>query len=142
MGVVINPESELGKELAKWEKPYVYVPFPRMVYKAFKRDNGRIECGNPTDEAFSRQCQLTVGSELELQRAYEQGWHPSPDAAVKHVEALERDISDAAAHRHFEDQRLSDRARAEARVADDATAEHVAAVPEAKKAPRGQKVQV
>lgn len=48
MGIVISPDSALGKELAKWEQhrtkyvsdeeqpgnPYTYRPYPKMLYRA------------------------------------------------------------------------------------------------------------
>lgn len=80
MGVVINPSSEYGKELLKWEQhrtkyvpeqddngdsvppgnPYVYRHFPLMLYKAQKSATGRVECLRPAPEpyAFERADQL------------------------------------------------------------------------------------
>lgn len=59
-GVVINPASELGKELLKWEQhqthlvprgkspgnPYVFRMFPKMVYRATERQ-GKAICIEP-----------------------------------------------------------------------------------------------
>jgi hypothetical protein len=141
VAVVINPESELGKELAKWNKPYRFEAFPKMVYRAIKRDNGKVQCGDPVDEAFSRQCQLTVNSEDELIRAREMGWCESPADALEAFEAKEREIGDAAARRLHADQRLSEKARAEAAKADADTSEHLAEIPETPKAPRRTRIQ-
>jgi len=61
MPVVINPVSEVGKELRKWEQhhtaysidenyeskpgnPYQYREFPKMLYRALKRSNGQAGC--------------------------------------------------------------------------------------------------
>jgi hypothetical protein len=129
VGVVVNPESELGRELAKWNKPYRFEMFPKMLYRAVKKENGKVVCGDAYDEAIDRQCQTTVQSEDELHRARELGWCESPQAALDAFEAKEREVADASARRLHSDQRLSEKARAEAAAADDATADHVADVP-------------
>jgi hypothetical protein len=136
MGVVITPESELGKEMAKWERPerggtrpYVYVPFPRMLYKARKRPDGRVMCMDPADESFSAQCWFVVQNELELEKAHREGWRDSPKEALDYFEGLERDIARAAAERAYSDQRLTEKARAEAAAAEAETPEHVPDIP-------------
>lgn len=67
MGVVINPQSELGKELQKWEQfptrsmdgtvipagnPYVFREYPRMLYKAQTFRNGKTLCFGPPVSPF------------------------------------------------------------------------------------------
>lgn len=67
MGVIINPESELGKELQKWEQfprhlpdgtiapagnPYAYREYPRMLYKAQMWKNGKALCFAPPVSPF------------------------------------------------------------------------------------------
>lgn len=64
MPVVINPASEIGKELRKWEQhhtahsidenyesrpgnPYVFREYPKMLYKAMKRSSGQVACQLP-----------------------------------------------------------------------------------------------
>lgn len=141
MGLIITPESELGKELAKWNKPYVYVPFPRMLYKARKRPDGivsasetedRIFGGNPgTAEAFSVGCQRIVRSEDEEEKAKAEGWRESPDEAMAYHESLERDIADAAAHRAYLDRNMGEKAKREAEAVDAAGMEHAPEIPEA-----------
>jgi len=61
MPVVVNPASELGKELRKWEQhhtvysidenyeskpgnPYQFREFPKMLYRASRRPNGQAAC--------------------------------------------------------------------------------------------------
>lgn len=136
MAVVINPESELGRELAKWNKPYRFEMFPKMVYRAIKKENGKVVCGDVNDEAIDRQCQKTVHSDDELIRAREMGWCESPGDALEAFEAKEREVADASARRLHSDQRMSEKARAEAAAADDATADHVADVPRKPGRPR------
>lgn len=160
MPVVISPSSELARELRKWEQhhtklsiteegdsqpgnPYVYRPYPRMLYRAQKRTNGQYAVmeGAPspylfaTAEQYERACfeveqfnksnQLIVQSEAEEQKARAQGWRNSRDEALAYVEALEQDMANAAAEAHFAASRMSDSAQREWQAAQDATHEHV-----------------
>ncbi|HYX82165.1 MAG TPA: hypothetical protein VE714_07220 [Gemmatimonadales bacterium] len=165
MSVVILPESDLGKELAKWDtprsqggmRPDGYEPYPKMLYKAHTRDNGKVQCMEPVPvpsqfltmeayqhalavhETFTRSCQLIVRSEAEHARATREGWRDSPTEAVAHVEALAREIADAAAEANFHAARMSDKAQREFKEANEATHEHVTDVtPRSKKALREQ----
>jgi hypothetical protein len=67
MGVIINPESELGKELQKWEQfdrhgmdgtvhkagnPYTYRPYPKMLYKAHPFRTGKTLTSAPPVSPF------------------------------------------------------------------------------------------
>jgi hypothetical protein len=147
MGVIHNPESEYSRELERWNLPKrlggfnvnKFEPFPVMVYKAFARDNGKVMCGDPLaavgdvkGEAFARQCQLSVKNKEDHDRAIKMGWSTSPDSAIELFEKNQLEISTATAERHYRDQRMSERARAEAFAADEATHAHVPDVPETK----------
>jgi hypothetical protein len=147
----ISPESELGKELSKWDTPKRlggmgpngYEPYPRMLYKAFQRDNGKVLCMEPPPspylfstaeaheracmlaEGFTKQCQRTVESELEEERAKAEGWRNSPQDALEHYEALQRAIGDAAAEANFAAQRMTPKAQAERKAREAATDKHV-----------------
>lgn len=162
MPVVINPDSEYGKELAKWNtprsqfvpgtnntvrgmKPDGYERYPAMLYKAFKRDNGKHACmenlpqetGYRTaDEyhravnaadAFTRQCQRTVYSEGEERQAANEGWRTSPKDALDFLEACEKAIGDAAAEAAAAAVRMTPKAQAERKGREAATADHVPA---------------
>ena len=145
MAIVISPSSELGKELARWQQPN-YNPndaknrYPKMMYKAHVRPDGINSCGEMNDgifggapgaaEAWSKRCLLIVHSEQEERANLERGWRETQDEALALLEAKQENVSTAAAHRHWEDRNMSELARAEAKEADDATAEHVAEVPE------------
>jgi hypothetical protein len=144
MGIVYNPDSDYARELQKWNEPTTnggfgaarFEEYPLMVFKAFKRDNGRVMCGDPLatvgdaeGEAFSRSCQLIVRNNDERDRAMADGWSGAPDEAVKKFEHDMRLIAEVTAQRHFADQGLSDLAKAEATQADAATHEQVPAVP-------------
>jgi len=131
MPVIITPESELGKEMAKWNKPYRFEPFPQMLYRAQRRTDGVVLVLDPNDETFSRSCWLVVHDERERQRELERGWRESPAEALALFEARACDIADEAARRAAADQRMSEKAQAEAAAADAATPEHVPEVPQA-----------
>lgn len=148
MGVVRTGESAYDKELNKWDtpqrqggmRPDTYQPFPAMLYKAHQKDNGQWSVNDPFDENWSRRCQMIVRDDTELRRQMEQGWRQSPSDALEYAERLQRAIADAAAERHYADQRLSDSARREASAADAATNDHVPDIAAPKKRGRPAKV--
>jgi hypothetical protein len=159
MGVIINPGSELGKELTKWEQfprhtvdgeiippgnPYTYRPFPKMLYKAVKGDDGRIRCLDtlapislfPTMDAYQREslrvdafnasCMMQVGSTDEMERAKRQGWvEGGPDKAIAALKALEDDISTAAAEANAKALGMTAKAKRERAAREAATDEHI-----------------
>lgn len=141
MGIVTNPESELGKEIARWDRPrnkfdadgrpgmrcVGYEPFPVMVYRAKKLETGKVICCdiNPATGEMHTGCTLTVHSDLELDQRRSEGWRDSPKDALAHFEALEREIAQAAAEAQWAAQRMSDKAQAELKAANDATSDHV-----------------
>ena len=145
-----NPESEIGKELAKWEKkPEGHPrPFPKMLYKANKRPDGILSVCEAEDsvfngqlgaaEAFNRKCQRVVENEQELSEALERGWRQTIPEAMDFIEAKEKIISDAAAHRNYEDRNMSEAAKAEAKAVEESTELHVPEIPEKPKARRGR----
>lgn len=150
MPVVISPDSELGKELAKWEqtvtkyvpdgeapgRPYQYRPYPRMLYRAVKKSNGKVVCvDNPLAydtereqleaERVSKQCQRIVQSDVEERNAMNEGWRESPTEALSAHEQHEQNIGQAAAELEFSAQRMSAKARAEIKAAHADTSDHV-----------------
>jgi hypothetical protein len=156
MPMIIQPESELGKELAKWDKPYIYRPFPKMLYRA-QKINGKAIClmGEPSPwgyrdaaehqqailhaEAITKSNQMIVQSEDEMKKARESGWRESPDEALAHLEALEQDIGRAAAEANFGARRMGELARREHQAATDSTHEHVVDVKPKRKYTRKSK---
>ena len=168
MPVVINPESEYAKELRKWEQfpekvngtmypagnPYVYRPFPKMLYKAQTWPRtGKAACFAPPvspygwpnqdqyqqalleAEHFTTSCQRTVKDEGEYGLARGQGWCESPQDALAHYEAAQKALSDAAAEAAFMAARMSEAAQREFNAAQAATHEHVADVDAPKRRP-------
>lgn len=170
--VVINPHSELGKELRKWEQhfshlvppgtnpgnPYRYQPYPRMLYKADRGENGQPACvlpsphpwnyPNPQDleraqlaqENWNKGHQRIVRNEEEERIAKGQGWTNSPTTALELYEQQQKDIAEAAAQAAFRAVWMSDLARAELKDADASTDAHVVDVQPVRKGwPKGKK---
>lgn len=167
--MIITEESALGQELAKHEQhvgritqtpgnPYVFRPFPKMVYRAAKL-HGQIRCmaGAPDVflfngqsamadydracqevERFNMQCQLTVTDERELTKAYESGWRDTPVLALEHAEQIEQDIARASAETAHAAQGMSKKAKRELAAADASTSAHVTDVVGTPKARRGR----
>ena len=149
MAMLISPESEYGKELAKWNKPHnpsdPRNQFPKMLYQAQKRPDGVYSTGETNDalfggrdrsaEEFTRRCQKIVHSEAEERMAMGIGWCLTQALALERLKSEEEYLSTAAAHRLYEDRNLSDAAKAEAAAADAATPEHLPAIPEARRGP-------
>jgi hypothetical protein len=143
-GIVVIPGSNYAKEMAKHEQfpskygevpgnPYVYRPFPKMVYQA-QVWQGKAVCmataepnayPNPSEQlraeeaarSFSERCQRTVNDQMEYQRAMEAGFRESPVEAVEYLEAKQRAIADAAAERNYADRNMGEKAKAESKVA-------------------------
>ena len=159
MGVILSPESEYAKELQKWEmfprynangevlpagRPYdpnrVY---PKMLYKAYERPNGKIECmtgepnprfyKDPTDyefaareaQAFNRECYMIVADESEHKKAQSNGWRDTAPEAIAHLNGLKDDIAREAAEANLRATRMSSKAQEEFETAVDSTHEHV-----------------
>lgn len=153
MAVFMSPEETA--EMAKSNKPYRYEEYPRTLYKAQTRPDGKVSIGETLDslflrngqeitgsaESFTRTCQLTVRSDDERQRAIEGGWRLTQAEALEFREARDRAVADVAAHRHYEDRNMSEPARAEASEADAESFGHLPAIPEKRKMGRPRKVQ-
>ncbi len=139
MPLVVTPESEWGKELAKWNKPYEFAMFPKMLYKATRREDGIVSVAEADDalfggqpgaaESFSARCQMTVKDDRELTRFIEMGWRESPGAALEFFEEKALALGASAAHRAHDDRNMGDKAKAEAEAIEASTPEHVAEVP-------------
>lgn len=164
MPILRTGDSEYDKELKKWDTPKSqggygpdgFEPFPKMLYKAFRREDkgGKVMCGDmdavyASDpqrqvlaEAFNKQCQRTVRSQGEYEQAKNDGWCDSPADALAYHEKLQQDIAQAAAEAAYSVQRMSDKAQREYREADQASEHPTADVPAPKKAPKSTRVAV
>lgn len=152
-GARVSTESALGKELLKWERPFDYRPeanpYPKMMYRARNRPDGKRSVHEVMDSLFaetgpdglrrvvagaaeqwSRGCQLTVKDDYEKTRAYEQGWRDTPQAALDALEARENIITTLTAERHASDARMSELAQREATAADQSTLRQLPEIPE------------
>lgn len=143
-GAKVSAESPLGKELMKWERKPDYDPrnhpYPKMMYRAQNRPDGKRSVGEVLDsvcggyagaaEQWSRRCQLTVNDDAEKIRAYQQGWCDTPQEALEGLEKRENAISNQTAERHAADARMSEKAQAEAAAADQTTLRQLPEIPE------------
>jgi len=169
--LIINPHSDYGKELRKWEQhrtelvprgtnpgnPYVYRPYPKMLYRAQRQQNGQYACMAPAPhpydferselhqqavlawESFNRSCVRIVKDEGDERIVKGQGWAESPELAMEQYEKEQQAIGNAAAEAAYAAQRMSERARAELAEADASTHQHVTDVTGVAKARRGRK---
>ena len=149
MGVIYSPESEIVKERERWEQrnydPRNH-PFPKMLYMARQRPDGKVSTGETDDtqfrnvpggaEQFTKTCQRIVRSEDELRHAKDEGWRESQAQALEHHEYLRKLVADAAAHRAYEDRNMSEAAKREIAAAAAETDGHLAEVKEAPRARR------
>ena len=156
-GQEYSRESQVGKEAAKWERPADYRPsqhpYPKMLYKAAKGDDGvvRADAGASLprrffandqayqaaldrDESFNASCRMVVGTEREHQAARDNGWRDSPEDAIEYCRHFETIIlGTAAAERAYKDQRMSPAAQAEAKAAEASTPNILPEIPEGHK---------
>tara|TARA_R110000868_G_scaffold384852_1_gene652493 strand:+ start:191 stop:541 length:351 start_codon:yes stop_codon:yes gene_type:complete len=107
MSVVRTGETEYDREMEKWNKPYVFVPFPAMLYRGHLQSNG-------TTEVHER----IVQSESDQLLAMGEGWTTSPVTAKARVEARENEISQAAAEAAAAAVKMSGKAQRERAVRD------------------------
>ncbi len=91
-----------------------------------------------TNGAFVVEHYQEAASEVDARNLQSRGYHLGREAAEQAVVGYEQAMAVAAAERAFQEQRMTDKARAEAQIADDATAQHLAEVPETPIRKRGR----
>ena len=116
-------ESDLGlsdrdKELRKWNAPYRYQEFPKMLFRGTTTTAGRVEVE-----------QRIVGSVSEERAAQDIGWLGKAQHALEAETGRQEAVGTAAAERAWEDRRLSAAAQAEAAAIDQASAKHLPEIP-------------
>ena len=133
MSILYSPDSDYARERAKWEcyptvysqtpgrNPSMFTEYPLMIYRAKRPPQGGKE---PIIE------HVIVQDEQEERNMASRGFVRGPDHAVEALEASERELARAAAERAYSDQRMSDKAKAEAVAADESTIAHLGAIPE------------
>lgn len=169
-GIVIVPGSNYAKEMAKFEQfpsayganpgnPYVYRPFPKMLYRAelwqgkplcMAADPNPVDFSNPNElnrvqeqaRQFTEKCQRIVNDEREYQKAMENGWREHPSEAVEYLQGRLRSEANAAAERNYADRNMSDSAKVESKVSEaaifDEEGRHAGEIPEKPKKRRGR----
>jgi hypothetical protein len=121
MSVIYPPETEYAKERVKWEsqgsemgpgkRPYVFRPYPAMIYLAGRPANG-----------LGAHCiveQVTVESEQEWKNNYySRGFRATPNEAIDLLTQTQDEFSRLAAElNHEQKHKLSERASAEVETA-------------------------
>lgn len=165
-GIAVIPGSKFQKHMAQFEQfpyskfangnpgnPYVYRPFPKMVYRA-QDYNGKNVCNAVEPDIsefanqgewqraltkanrFNQECQLIVNNEQELQRAFEANYRESPQEAIALLESKKAAHARAAAELNYEERRMSEPARREVAAERAATDGHLAEVPRKRGRPR------
>lgn len=133
-GVFHNPASGYAREMAKYEmgwSPYGPPGRPREVvgHRAYPCQMyliRRAALGGGIEVVHS----TSAKSEVERQNFESRGYICGLKEAVDELGRREQEIAVAAAERAHADRRLSPAAQAEVETAEDATADHLAEVPE------------
>jgi hypothetical protein len=111
--------SEREKELKRWNAPYVYREFPKMLFRGVSLVNGRVE--------YEQRIVSSVSEEADVLAA---GWRHHPQEALDAEHARQAQLGVLAAERDWEDRRLSPAAQAEAAALDATTLRHQPEIPE------------
>ena len=140
MAIHRAPEDAYVKEQAKWERQSVMIngtyieavpvsqggrkdfpltEYPKALYRAESADGG------PRISGYRE-----VADEGQERLAKGQGWHESQEEALEAVTAQELEYARLAANRAHNDRWMSQKARDEAAVVDEATMQHLPSIPE------------
>lgn len=157
MGRVYTEEDEYVKEMSKHEQfhskwtlgdlkpgnPYVYRPFPRMMYQAQQAPNGKWAMSLPQPsrfgfhddaawghacraaDAFVDGCRRIVDTADEHAKALADGWRDTAAEALAWRDGLDHDIATAAAERNYADRNMGHKALAESAAEEAETFGHV-----------------
>lgn len=131
MSVVVAQDSEFAKEMRKHEathtqygppgRPYVFQPFPEMMYRAARVDGVATLVEN-----------RVANDEQEQRNLMSRGFMPGgPQAAMEALTDLEQDAATAAAERAYAVRSMSEGAQAEVATAEQrAGLRHLSDIPE------------
>lgn len=150
--IEVPTKTEIGKELWSHERKPDYDPaknvYPRMMYKAYKGEDGRVRCmdSEPQSyehatqemyrmalakwEVFTKSCQLTVLDEQGELSAKSNGWRNTPKEASDAVFAWEKEMAHVATETAHANRNMSPAAKAEFQEAEDATPHILPEMPE------------
>ncbi len=92
---------------------HVHMDFPKMLYRAFQNDAGRIAWEN-----------TIVGSQREMD-ALDAAWKDSPKVATDFYEGLQQDIARAAAEVAHSVERMTEPAKRQYRKRSADTSDHI-----------------
>jgi hypothetical protein len=146
MGVIYPPETEYAKERQRWEaqgseigpglRPYVFRPYPAMVFKAGRPENGM--------GAHVIVESRVAESEKDFDNWRHLGFRMTPLEAIELVDAQQLECATLAAElNHEQKNKLSERASVEvdiARASHTGISRHMPMVPETPIKKRGRKV--
>ena len=112
--------SDRDKELKRWNAPYTYREFPKMLFRGTTTTLGRVEVE-----------QRIVSSGREEQDCGAVGWLASPRLALERETTRQESVGLAAAERAWDDRRMSAPALAEVEAVEATSAKHLPEIPEA-----------
>ena len=129
--VQLGKDSAYAREIVRHEahhtqygppgRPYEFRPYPTMLYRP-------VRSKTSGDVAYEGQEAQDDTTRERLERV---GFiHGGQGAALAALEAREFEIAELAANRHALDRKMSDKAQAEVAAVEDATIQHLAAIPE------------
>jgi len=136
MSVLISPDSQEGKELARWNRPRNVIvdgvagmknvgfeEYPKSIYKAGRPKMANVEITEVK----------TVRSEEEERIAIGQGWGRTIEHAIQLVHDQHNTFAKLAAERAHVERSMSEKAQAEAAAFESETVQHVPEIPVAHK---------
>lgn len=121
--------------------PYEYRPFPAVMYRGTAEGGRSLSASEQAElEEHGRYSRL-VQTEAERRELLARGWAETPDGVKSAQTKLDEAVAQAAAERAYDDQRMSQKARAEFHAADVANGDdHLLDLPAPKKRGRPKKV--
>ena len=122
--------NDYAKELKRWNAPYRYQEFPKMLFRGTTTTAGKLEVE-----------QRIVASAADQATAAGAGWLPHPQDAADAETQRQEDLGTLAAERLYADRQLSPAAQAEAAAIDGATLKHLPEIPERPRRPRSHRKQ-
>lgn len=138
MSVLYPRESEYAKERIKFEaqhtefgpglKPYVFRPLPMMMHKAGRPVDVH---GEPKMGRHVIVDQQVAESDVRVDQLWHEGFRATPLEALEAFEAQQTEFAELAAERTYDvRKKLSPKAGAEVRAAEDAHSGHMPVMPE------------
>jgi len=122
--------SDRDKELKKWNAPYVYREFPKMLFRGTTSTAGRIE--------MEQRIVASVGEEVAAEA---NGWLPHPQRALEAEDARQGAVGIAAAERAWTERHMSASAQDEAAAAEAATSRQLGEIPERPRRPSRRRLE-